>query len=229
MSYPDRTIAIEKLAAAVLSVDLDRPVRVAVDGRTASGKTTLADELADTLTAKGRDIIRTSVDGFHKSKAERYARGRYSPEGYYHDGRDLSAIKALLLAPLGPAGNREYRTASFDLHKDEPINQSATIAMADAILIVDGTFLQRPELIDSWDLTIFVETTVEVSAERGARRDAGLLGGVDAARELYAARYQPAYRLYENLCAPGTIADAIFGNDDFEHPTLEFRAGGRLA
>jgi hypothetical protein len=59
---------------------------------------------------KGRPVIRTSIDGFHRPKAERYARGRYSAEGYYYDARDLAAIKALLLAPLGPGGDR--RTAS---------------------------------------------------------------------------------------------------------------------
>jgi hypothetical protein len=115
-----RARVLDELAASVASISLGRPVRVAIDGRTASGKTTLADELAALLTARGRPVIRTSIDGFHRPKAERYARGRTSPEGYYYDSRDLDAVTRLLLAPLGPGGDRRYRTASFDLEKRSP-------------------------------------------------------------------------------------------------------------
>jgi len=192
LSLSNRTFALKALATAILSIDLARPIRVAVDGQTASGKTTLSDELAQLLASEHREVIRTSIDGFHQPKAVRYARGRHSPEGYYYDGRDLKAVNALLLSPLGPGGNREYRTASFDLMNDEPIDQSGKTASPNAILIVDGTFLQRPELAENWDLAIFVETTKATSEQRGVGRDTELLGGVDAARQVYASRYQPA-------------------------------------
>ena len=229
MSCSNRATALMSLVNAVSSIRMARPIRVAVDGRTASGKTTLSDELAEILTAGGRDVIRTSIDGFHRPKAERYARGRQSPEGYYHDARDLAAINTLLLAPLGPDGDRRYRTASFDLAQDRPIEQTAKIASSEAILIVDGTFLQRPELVDNWDLTIFVETSETICAQRGVGRDTQLLGGIDAARQLYATRYQPAYRLYESMCAPDAVADAVFNNENIDCPVLMIRADGRLA
>lgn len=224
----DRSAVIDRLATAISLISLPRPIRVAVDGRTASGKTTLADELAGLIVAPGRRVIRTSIDGFHRPKAERYARGRYSPEGYYHDARDHAAINALLLSPLGPAGNREYRTATFDLVKDEPIEQAPQTADPDAILIVDGTFLQRPELAENWDLTIFVDTSEAVSKRRGVARDTGLLNGLDAALQLYTTRYQPAYRLYESICSPAARADAIFNNEDVQTPFLTIRANGRF-
>ena len=206
-----------------------RPIRVAIDGRTASGKTTLANELADCLSAKGRDVIRTSIDGFHRPKVERYARGRHSAEGYYYDARDLPAINALLLAPLGPDGDGWYRTASFDLHNDLPIEQNPQFAPADAILIVDGTFLQRPELRGGWDLAIFVETSEHVSEQRGIDRDAAHLGGAEMTRQLYADRYRPAFDLYQHSCAPASAADAIFNNDNFDQPALRVRGDGRLS
>jgi len=150
-----RSAVLNELASLVAVIVTSRPIRVAIDGRTASGKTTLADELAGVLSETGREVIRTSIDGFHRPKVERYARGRYSAEGYYYDARDLPAINALLLSPLGPGGDLRYRTASFDLDNDRPIEQEQQIASANAILIVDGTFLQRPELRDGWDLAIF--------------------------------------------------------------------------
>src|ERR1700731_1940344 len=101
----DRAAVLEQLATRLAGVSLRWPIRVAIDGRTASGKTTLADEVASLIRNKGRPVIRTSIDGFHRPKAARYARGRYSPEGYYYDARDLAAVMTLLLEPLGPEGD----------------------------------------------------------------------------------------------------------------------------
>lgn len=229
METSHRAVVLDDLASLIAGVRMDRPVRVAIDGRTASGKTTLADELAKALGKTGRQIIRTSIDAFHRPRVERYARGRHSAEGYYYDARDLPAINALLLSPLGPGGDLRYRTASHDLESDRLVEQEPQTASSDAILIVDGTFLQRLELRDGWDLAIFVESTEQVSEQRGVDRDAGRLGGADATRQLYAVRYKPAFDLYESLCAPASIADAVFGNDDFAHPVLKVREGGGLA
>jgi uridine kinase len=133
------------------------------------------------------------------------------------------------LAPLGPGGDRLYRTASFDLEGDRPIEQEPQIAAEDAILIVDGTFLQRPELSNQWDATVFVRTSVEISEARGLCRDMERLGGEEAARDLYARRYRPAYTLYERLSEPERRSDAIIDNDDLTRPQLHVRAQSRLA
>ncbi|MGE4183616.1 MAG: uridylate kinase, partial [Hyphomicrobiaceae bacterium] len=159
----DRTAVLEGLATRLTGVLLGRPVRVAIDGRTGSGKTTLADEIATLVRRKGYPVIRTSIDGFHRPKSQRYARGRYSAEGYYYDARDLPAVMQLLLVPLGPNGDRLYRTQSFDLENDMPVEQEPQLAPANGILVVDGTFLQRPELSDGWDITIFVKASERTS------------------------------------------------------------------
>jgi uridine kinase len=229
MTLSQRTVVLNDLAIRIARLRSARPVRIAIDGRTASGKTTLADELAKLIERGGREVIRTSIDGFHRPRAERYARGRFSPEGYYYDARDHAAINALLLAPLGPGGDCHYRTASFDLTNDRPVQQEARRASMGTILIVDGTFLQRPELRSGWDLTIFVAVSERVAAERGVRRDEALLGGAEAAGDLYARRYQPAFDLYERMCSPAATADVILNNDDIDCPRLYVRDDGRLA
>jgi len=223
-----RRAILDRLADELACLSKGHPVRVAIDGRTASGKTTLANELALFIEECGRPVIRTSIDGFHKPKIERYARGRYSPEGYYYDARDLRAIRSMLLDPLGPGGSGIYRTASFDLEQDRPIEQEPQKASANAIVIVDGTFLQRPELEAGWDATIYVKVSEGEAERRGMMRDAVLLGGHEAAGQLYASRYRPAFALYEKACDPEERADAIVDNEELARPGLLFRTGARL-
>ncbi|MGY4305057.1 uridine kinase [Bradyrhizobium sp. USDA 4369] len=222
----NRVAALHDLALRISRLEMGHPMRVAVDGRTASGKTTLSDELAELIKRSGRPVIRTSIDGFHRPKAQRYARGRFSALGYYDDARDLSAVRTLLLEPLAPGGDRLYRTASFDLERDVAIAQPSALAPVDAVLVVDGTFLQRPELRDHWDIVIFVETSRRISDARGLSRDRL---GQQIAMKVYAERYGPAFDFYEETCAPAGTADVVFNNDDMDHPTIRFRRGGRLS
>lgn len=217
---PERKNVVSLLADRIAAVRVPHPVRVAVDGRTASGKTTLADEVADELRARGRAVVRTSVDGFHRPRAERYRRGRLSAEGYLDDARDWPAIRRLLLDPLGPEGGLFYRTASFDLDRDEPIEREAQQAEPDAVLIVDGTFLQRPELAGAWELVVFVDASEAVATRRGVTRDAAGLGGEERAREAHERRYQPAFAIYEARVGPKGRAHVVVGNDDVDAPSV---------
>ena len=204
--------AIDDVAKRILKLSLSHPVRVAVDGRTASGKTTFADALAAIMQHGGRHVIRGSVDGFHRPSLERHRQGRMSPDGYYEDARDLEAIRHLLLDPLGPGGDGNYVTASFDLHRDKPLERTPERATNDAVLVVDGTFLQRPELRDAWDFVIFLDVPAEEARRRGVERDASLLGGTAAAAELYDRRYGPAFARYEAECRPADHADVVLDN-----------------
>jgi uridine kinase len=215
-----RAHAINTIADCVEGHSVSHPLRVAVDGRTASGKTTLADEVATLLRQRGRQVVRTSVDGFHRPRADRYRRGRYSPEGYLDDARDWDAIRRLLLDPLGPQGDRWYQTASFDLDRDEPIEQPAVRAEPASIVLVDGTFLQREELSEAWDLVIFVEVSEAVAVSRGAARDAAHLGGTAAAREMHERRYQPAFAIYDGRSRPSERAHLVVVNDEPSTPRI---------
>jgi uridine kinase len=218
-----RAKVIETLTHSIIKANSPRPLRVAIDGRTASGKTTFANELAVAIQQTGRPVIRTSIDGFHRPKAERYARGRYSAEGYYRDARDLDAIVRLLLAPLGPDGDRRYCTASFDLEADVPLPLTFEVADPRAVLVVDGTFLQRPELKPWWDFTVFVETDEHIAERRGIARDALHIGDLELATQLFAQRYRPAFELYVGEVDPVAEADAVLANNDVDNPGLRMK------
>ena len=72
---------VARLAGSIAAIERSHPTRVAIDGPDAAGKSTLADELERELRGRGRQVIRTSVDGFHRPRAERYGVVRTLPEG----------------------------------------------------------------------------------------------------------------------------------------------------
>jgi uridine kinase len=211
---------LDELAARIVARDAAHPLRVAVDGIDAAGKTTLADELVAPLRARGRPVIRASVDGFHRTRAERYRRGAASPEGYYLDTFDTAALCAALLLPLGPSGSRKYRRGSCDFRTDRPAHAPLEEAPANAVLVVDGVFLLRPELVAHWDYRIFVEVPFAVALERAMRRDLALFGSAEAVRVRYQQRYIPGQQLYFAAARPQERADAIVRNEDPANPEL---------
>ncbi|MDX8051127.1 gamma-glutamylcyclotransferase [Lentzea sp. BCCO 10_0798] len=203
-------------------VGLGRPLRVAVDGITASGKTTLARELTAAVTARGRSAAHLSMDGFHHPRAVRHRQGRDSADGYYLDAYDFGAFSRLVLEPLGPGGDRRYRERIIDLRSDTALDEPPITAPDDLVLVVDGSFLQR-EL--KWDEVVFVDTPFEVALERGTRRDRELLGGLKQAQRAFGQRYHAASRRYLDEVGPAERASVVVGNEDVAHPVLR-RIGG---
>lgn len=196
---------------------------MAIDGPDAAGKTTLAGGLATALAPTGRQVIRASIDGFHRSRAERYRRGADSPRGYFEDSFDHDALRRVLLDPLGPAGDRWFRTAVFDYRTDTAADEPSRLAAEDAVLVFDGVFLLGPGLRGSWDLAVFVGAEPEESLRRAVTRDLELFGSREEVERRYRARYLPGQRLYLDEARPIDHADFVVRNDDPARPRLGSR------
>ncbi|WP_328848285.1 uridylate kinase [Micromonospora zamorensis] len=223
MERGTRDEVLGRLAEAVGSVTVAHPTRVAVDGPPAAGKTTLADELAVVLRAQGRDVIRATIDDFLFPRARRYPRGEYSAEGCYFDTHDHGALNRVLLDPLGPDGDRRFQPTVYDHTADTVLAPPVTTAAADAVLLFDGVFLMRPELIDRWDLRVFVSTALESTVERAVIRERRVSSQVDVERR-WRERYIPAQQLYFATARPTDHADIIVHNDEPRRPLWETRA-----
>ena len=114
-------------------------------------------------------ICRFGCHGSAELRRDRRARrGEYSAEACYHDSFDYDALHRVLLDPLGPSGDRRFQQAVFDYRTDTALSQPVTTAPADAVLLFDGVFLLRPELIDRWDLRIFGIEAVPQLVRRAA-------------------------------------------------------------
>ena len=212
-----------RLAEAIESVTTAHPVRVAVDGPPAAGKTTLADELASVLGNRGREVIRSSIESFLLLRAQRYRRGEDSPEGCYHDSFDFDALHRVLLDPLGPDGDRRFQQAVYDRDTDTALSPPVTTAAADAVLLFDGVFLLRPELIDRWDLRIFVSAAFEETLARARIRDLTPLGSAARVEQRFRNRYLPSQQHYFDTVRPTDLADIVVYNDERERPAWKVR------
>lgn len=219
-----RSELIAELADRILArKHAARPLRVAIDGRCAAGKTSLADELAARISAlrPACQVLRPSVDGFHQLRARRYAQGEFSAQGYYDDAYDYDAIVRLLLKPLsGDAFPVHCRQVSSDVRRDMAIDAPAVLVDANAVLLFEGIFVLRDAIDAYWDFRILVDVDAEVAIARAVERDAGESGARDAIEKKYRLRYEPAWQIYREREMPEAKANVIVNNDDLTDPGL---------
>ncbi len=199
-------------------------LRVAIDGFTASGKTSFGHELATALRDLGRPTLRASLDDFKNPWSDAHLYDRTSGEGYYRNAFDFAATKDLLLEPAGREGHGRVVLCSID-----PITQvnhrGVTVdAPGDAVLIVDGVFALRPEYHPYWDFRIWLDVDLEDSITRGIERDTAMEGR-DEAERLHRLRYGAAEQIYLADVNPQCLADIVIDNRDFAAPCVVDASG----
>jgi uridine kinase len=193
---PDKKTVIAELAAEILHNYSEGRVIVAVDGVDGAGKTEFADALAAQLGIGHRAVFRASIDDFHQARIRRYAR-----------------FKRMLTEPFRTGWIGSFNLAAFDLKRDLPFQPVWSSGPKDAILIVDGIFLNRPELRGIWNYSIWLEVDPEVAAARMLVRDG---------RSPNPDRYRDGQKLYIAEAHPREAATAIIDNSDFNHPKRLF-------
>lgn len=198
-------------------------VLLAVDGAGGAGKATFADGLAEVFAEDGAAVFRASIDDFHRPRIERYALGRTSPEGFYRDSFDYATFRRVLIDPFRDgaqtAATTGFQLAAFDATRDAPVESAWVTAPKDAVLLVDGIFLHRPELRGIWHWSLWLDVPSEVAYARMALRD-----GSDPDPDAPAnARYRDGQELYRRDARPSAAASAVVDNTDPERPQRVFR------
>ena len=107
-----------------------------------------------------------------------------------------------------------------DLATDRSLDLSYALVPLGAVLLLDGVFLHRDELVDCWDLSVFLEVPLNTSVERMAARD----GSDDSPRMR---RYVQAQRHYLQTDSPRACATIVIVNTELEGPVLMPRPNRR--
>lgn len=167
--------------AVVRQIDRLRPRKgtflAAIDGRCASGKSTLAEHLRERL---GCPVVH--MDQFFLRPEQRTA-ARYAQPG---GNVDRERFAAEVLRPLrggGPAAYRPFDCRSLRL--TEPVQIPAA-----PVVIVEGSYSCHPELADAYDLKIFLSVSPEEQLRRVTARE-----GPEAAR-VFRERWIPLEERY---------------------------------
>ena len=195
-------------------------LRIAIDGRTAAGKTSLGHELARDLAARGRPVARASLDDFKRPWREASDYDRTSGEGYYRNAFDRDTIRRLLLDPAAPDADGRSALCSIDPLTQIDHSAVATMLPLDGVLVVDGVFACHPSLEPCWDLRIWVEIDPELSVRRGTDRDAVMEESADDAERLHRDRYLASEIHYLEEVDPLSFVEVIIDNSDFDQPRL---------
>jgi pantothenate kinase len=219
-----RAEVLTELAAHLVSLGAGRRVVVAIDGVDGAGKTVLGRELA-AVVAQDREAHRVSVDGFHRQRSQRHAHGR-TPETFYRDSYDHDAIRRRLVRPF--RAGKPWVRAVHDVEREvlvDPVPEPTS--GAGALLLVDGIFLHRPELVDLWDASVWLHVPFELSVPRGNARFGEV--GADEADPASAvnARYVGGQRLYLAQVGPARRATWVLDNTDLTAPVLTGSAPAR--
>jgi len=159
---------------------------LAVDGAAAAGTKQFADDLAERLGRGGHAVFRASLGDFQRPLENRIGDD-------YRWLYDYDLFRRVLVEPFKMAGSTGFVLEAWDAARDQPYEMDWKTGPADATLIVDGEFLNRPELRGLWNWSIWLEVP-------GVRVD-----------DAYFAESKPRTR-----------ASAIVDNTDPEHPRRSF-------
>ena len=182
---------------------------IGIDGVDASGKITFAAKLSEELQKRKHGVIEASMDGFHNPREVRYRLGKDSPEGYYRDSFNIESLKKHLLEPRGKG--LQFKTSVFDYRKDSATYEPEQNAPPGSILVFEGVFSFRPELVDFWNYRIYLDISPEESLRRGVERDPCKKTEIELK---YRARYLPGQALFKEEASPYENAHIIVDYND---------------
>lgn len=138
---------------------MKRPVLVAIDGRSGTGKTTIAKKIADRF--RGVEI---NADDFWVGGSNDEW-GKRSPKEKAEMAIDWKRIKTEVLEPLLAGKSAAWHL--FDWKAGHGLSESIHQSKPKPLIVFDGAYSTRPEMLDIIDLSILVE--VPHDANRRAR------------------------------------------------------------
>jgi uridine kinase len=147
-----------------------RPLLAAFDGRSGSGKSSLAQVVADELNA-----ALVPCDDFFAAQISNAGWDGRTAEERARDALDWRRLRAHALEPL--LDGQEARWHAFDFgagpHADGTygMRQAYTRRAPSPVILLDGAYSTRPELSDIIDLSVLVEAPEVVRLERLSKRE----------------------------------------------------------
>lgn len=221
---PERSAALSIVASTVLGTNLRS--LVAIDGRSGARKSTFADELARTIAVSGVCVVRSTIDSFHRPRLDLARLGPAPPKGYYCESHQLETLITELLEPFS-SGHSHVLVAAFDEPSNTPTREHVEVP-ASAVLVFDGLFLQRPELVPWWTRVVYLDADhrldqqwldVLLASLPAESSEAAVCIDERLALARWP-RYRDGWRLYYESECPHEHASIVIDNNDFARPAI---------
>ena len=215
-AFESREVVVATLLRSIREAPAWMRALIGIDGFDGAGKSYLAKELARLASATpGRPVVNVSIDGFHRPRSERRAAGA-GAEGFYRGSYRYDVFREAVVERL--RAGRPIVPRVWDVSADEPVHEGEVSIPDDGIVLVDGIFLHRPELVEVWDASLWLDVPLAVSVPRACARLATPHDPDPEAAEN--SRYVGGQRLYVAEANPATRATWILDNTDLQHPWL---------
>ena len=185
---------LETITAAVCSLPPKERIIIAVDGRSASGKTTLAG-----LLEKALDASVFHMDDFFLRPGQRTAERLDTPGGNVDHERFFDEILRPLISGDERICYRPYDCGSQTLRQE-------ICAVPKKYVIIEGAYACHPSLRDHYDLRIFLTVPPEEQMRRIIRRS-----GVEKAA-VFRDRWIPLEERYFAECRVREYCGLSFDN-----------------
>lgn len=151
------------LVEAILRLDRPGPKLVAIDGRSAVGKSTLAAAVADTLDA----LVIDGDDFYAGGTAEEW--DAMSPAGKAAHCIDWRRQRPIL-EQLAKGEQATWHAYDWEAN-DGRLSESRSVALPRPVVILEGVYSARPELADLFHLRVLAEAPAAVRHERWVARE----------------------------------------------------------
>lgn len=163
------TAGVDEIAGEILGrAGNAKRFLIAIAGPPGAGKSTMADNLADALKAKGESVAVLPMDGFHMDNAILIERGLLARKGI-PETFDVRGFLDIVRA-VRPA-DQEVLVPVFDRSRELAIASARPIGPGDRFIIIEGNYLlftqgKWAELDGIFDYTIMLAPPIEVLEER---------------------------------------------------------------
>lgn len=200
---------------AAVAEELDRPYLIGVAGGSSSGKSTIADRLADLIGEEHLSLIR--LDSYYVVGTDQPLEVRAAADYDHPDAFDWPLLNDHLAALTAGASVPVpvYDFANYDRSDEVRLVQPARVIVVEGILV-----LWEPTLRDRFDLKIFIDTPADLRLIRRLQRDVAERGRTpESVIDQYLTTVRPSH---ERFVEPSKrYADVIVPEGGLNRPAIE--------
>ncbi|MFE8697624.1 kinase [Cytobacillus sp. FJAT-53684] len=184
----------------------NRPFLVAIDGLSGAGKTTLIKRIESEIRSNEYKVMIIHIDDHIVKRNKRYDTGHEEWYEYYYLQWDVDMLVSHLFKTLH--NNSLELVLPYYNHSTDSFTTKQTPILSDAIVLIEGIFLQRKEWQSFYDYIIFLDCPREIRYKRVLERDS-YIGDYQARLDKYKRRYWPGEDHYMKEEKPIENADVV--------------------